>query len=287
MMKPVFEYMNYRDFLRDYYAEKKEQHSFYSYRLFSQKAGFKSPNFLKLVVEGQRNLSKESVFKFCRALGLKKKESDYFENLVFFNQSKSLEEKNAYLTRLMRHRARPGAKKIEKGEFAYYSEWYHPVVRELAVALDFKDDFRKLGQAVVPAISAADAEKSVRLLLDLGFVKTDGQGAYWKTSASLTTGAMVRSVAIANYHKAMLQLASDSIERFGSGERDVESLTVSVSEETYRLMMKKAQDFLVKELLPMAEADKKSERVAQINVQIFPLSQRLGADAKGDRDDNA
>jgi uncharacterized protein (TIGR02147 family) len=267
--------MNYREFLRDYYTEKKSRHSFYSYRLFSQKAGFSSPNVLKLVIDKKRNLTKDSVFKFCKALGLKKKECEYFENLVFFNQSASLEEKNAYLAQLMRHRAKPGAKKIEKGEYAYYSQWYHPVVRELVGAVDFNDDYKKLGQAVVPAISAAEAGKSVKLLLELGFVKTDGLGKYWKTAASLTTGPVVRSVAIANYHKAMMARASESIERFSSAERDVESLTVSVSEETYRLMMKKAQDFLLKELLPLAEGDKKNERVAQVNLQVFPLSQKL------------
>ncbi len=286
-MKPIFEYMNYREFLRDYYSEKKEQHAFYSYRLFSQKAGFKSPNFLKLVIEGERNLSKDSVFKFAKALNLKKKEADYFENLVFFNQSESLEEKNAYLTKLMRHRAKPGAKKMEKGEYSYYSEWYHPVIRDLVGAVNFRDNFKMLGQAVAPSISAAEAEKSVKLLLDLGFIRTDGNGTYWKTSASLTTGPVVRSVAIANYHKAMLQLASESIERFPSSQRDVESLTVSVSEETYRIMMKRASDFLLNELLPLAEADKNNERVAQVNLQIFPLSQGLKPGKEEAGDENA
>jgi len=267
--------MNYREFLRDYYTEKKAKHSFYSYRLFSQKAGFGAPNVLKLVIEGQRNLTKDSVFKFCKALGLNKKESEYFENLVFFNQSVTLEEKNAYLNALMKYRAKPGAKKIEKDEYSYYSEWYHPVIRELAAALDFRNDYKKLAQAVVPAITAAEAEKSVRLLLDLGFLKTDGSGTYWKTSASLTTGAVVRSIAIANYHKAMMARASEAIERFGSSERDIESLTLSVSDETYRLMIKKAQDFLVQELLPMAEADAKPNRVVQVNLQMFPLSQTV------------
>ena len=115
-MHSLFEYMNYRDFLRDYYEEKKREHSFYSFRLFSQKAGFKSPNFLKLVIDGNRNLSKESVYKFVKALGLNKKESDYFENLVFFNQSESLEEKNAYLARLLKHRTKADPGRIEESE---------------------------------------------------------------------------------------------------------------------------------------------------------------------------
>lgn len=274
-MTDLINYMNYRDFLRDYYEEKKRAHSFYSFRLFSEKAGFKSPNFLKLVIEGQRNISKDSVFKFCKALGLNRKESDYFENLVFFNQSRTLEEKNSYLNKLMKHRKSTDPKRIEKSEYSYFSQWYHPVIRELVCAPDFNEDYKKLGQAVIPAIGAAEAQKSVELLRDLGFIKRGKYGMYRKTSAVLTTGAQVRSVAVANYHRAMMRLASDSIERFPSAQRDIESITVSVSDETYLAMMGKAHDFLM-ELLRIAEADRNNERVAQVNLQIFPVSKKIG-----------
>jgi hypothetical protein len=33
-MKSVFEYLEYRDFLKDFYEEKKSECSFFSYRLF-------------------------------------------------------------------------------------------------------------------------------------------------------------------------------------------------------------------------------------------------------------
>lgn len=279
-MKPIYEYLNYRDFLRDYYVEKKSEHSFYSYRLFSEKAGFKSPNFPKLVIDGRRNLSKDSVFRFCKALRLKKKESEFFENLVFFNQSKTLEEKNYYLAAVMKHRGVASPDRIEKSEFAYYSSWYHPVIRELVCAVDFGDDYSGLAQAVIPALSAGEAEKSVKLLLDLGFIRRLESGKYEKTSASLSTGRQVKSVAVANYHKEMMKLASESIERFSSSQRDVESVTVSVSEETYKTIMGKAHEFLI-EMLSLAEADKKNECVSQVNVQVFPLSRRMNSERPG------
>jgi uncharacterized protein (TIGR02147 family) len=270
-MNALFEYMNYRDFLRDFYEEKKAAHSFYSYRLFSQQAGFKSPNFLKLVIEAERNLSKESVFKFCKALRLNKKEAEYFENLVFFNQSKTLEEKNTYLSQLMKYRAKTDPEKIEKSEYAYLSQWYHPVVRELVTSVDFKGDHKRLGQSVVPSIGAAEAEKSVKLLLDLRFIRPDGDGGYERTSAKLTTGFHVQSVGAANYHRAMIGLAAESIERFPSSERDINSLTLSVSEETYRTIITRMRECAM-DLLRIAEADKNDEMVAQVNLQVFPLS---------------
>jgi len=263
--------MNYRDYLRDSYAAKKREHPFYSYRLFSQKAGFTSPNFLKLVIDDKRNLSKESVFKFSKALSHNKKEAEYFENLVFFNQSRTLEEKNAYLAKLMKYRRKTDPKKIEESEYSYYSEWYHPVIRELVTAVDFKGDYKTLGRAVIPTISAVEAEKSVTLLLDLAFIEKTGNGRYAKSAATLTTGPLVRSIAVANYHKAMMQRAAESIERFPADQRDISSLTLSVSHATKNAVIEKLREFR-KELLDMAEADRNPDVAVQVNFQLFPLS---------------
>ncbi len=280
-MNPLFEYMNFRDFLRDFYEHKRQEHSFYSYRLFSQKAGFSSPNFLKLVIDGKRNLSKESVFKCMRALNLTKPETDYFENLVFFNQSQTLDEKNAYLAKLLKHRKKSEPGRIEESEFEYYSAWYHPVIRELATAKDFRDDFRALGKMIIPAISGDEVQKSVQLLLKLGYIVRSEQGGYEKTSLSLSTGPQVRSVAVANYHKEMLRLASESIERIPAGRRDISSLTLSVSDETYAMLKEKIVAFR-RELLSIAEAQPRADIVAQVNIQLFPLSQNFGEQGRGE-----
>jgi uncharacterized protein (TIGR02147 family) len=273
-MGTIFEYMDYRDFLRHLFEKRKADHSFYSYRLFSQKAGFKSPNFLKLVVDGKRNLTKESVYRVAKAFGLNKSESDYLENLVFLNQSKTLDEKNLYLSRIMRYRVKCDPRLLESSEYEYYSLWFNPVICELAGAVDFVDDYRRLGNAVVPAITAAEAEKSVGLLLKLGFIVRNDNGTYRRAAPSFTTGAQVRSVAVANYHKAMMRLASESIERFAAAERDITSVTVAVSDETWRIMREKLQR-VRRELLELAEAEKKPKRVVQLNLQLFPLSKPL------------
>jgi len=272
-MKHLFDYLNYRDYLRDHYSEKKKAHSFYSFRLFSQQAGFTSPNFIKLVIDNKRNCSVHSIEKFCHALRLNKKETDYFQNLVQFNQSKSLAEKNRYLTCLMKYRRKLYPEKIEESSYAYYSAWYHPVIRELAGAVDFMGDYSRLARCVVPSVSAREARRSVNLLLKLGFLRTRGK-RFERTSRSLTTGPVVNSVSVANYHKEMMQRAAESIERFSASQRDVSSLTLSVSENTYALIVEKIRS-LRAELLRCAEADETPERVVQVNFQAFPLSRRF------------
>jgi uncharacterized protein (TIGR02147 family) len=85
-MKSIFEYRNYRQYLHDFYHYKKLSNPYYSYRLFSMKAGFRAPNLLKLVMDGQRNLTRESTDKFTRALKLNDAEAAYFSDMVLHNQ---------------------------------------------------------------------------------------------------------------------------------------------------------------------------------------------------------
>jgi uncharacterized protein (TIGR02147 family) len=139
-MVRILDYMNYREYLRDFFKEKKREVRFYSYRLFSLKAGLKSPNFLKLVIKDERNLSKQSVYKFSKALNLSKMETDYFENLVFFNQSKTPDEKDFFLSRITEYLARYDPRKAGKTGYDGCSLWNKPVIRELIGTTDLKDD---------------------------------------------------------------------------------------------------------------------------------------------------
>ena len=66
----------------------------FSYRSFARAAGFSSPNYLKLVIDGQRNLTAEMAARFAQACGLLGSAADYFCTLVAFNQARSAPEQD-------------------------------------------------------------------------------------------------------------------------------------------------------------------------------------------------
>src|SRR5688572_10586343 len=55
IVKPVFEYIDFRAYLKDIHLAGKQETPPLSYRSFARKLGFTSPNFLKLVIDGERN----------------------------------------------------------------------------------------------------------------------------------------------------------------------------------------------------------------------------------------
>ncbi|MEO7426881.1 MAG: TIGR02147 family protein, partial [Fibrobacteria bacterium] len=172
----ILHYSNYRTFLLDYYEYKKAEQPIFSHRYFSQKAGLSSPNYLKLVMDGKRNLTKKSLVKFAAALGLKGSRADFFENLVFFNQATALPERNLYYGNILRVRAKAGLRKLDEAQFQLFSDWRHIVVRELAAAKGFRPDARWIAKKLGKVISEKEAEESLQLLSILGLLKKTANG---------------------------------------------------------------------------------------------------------------
>jgi len=85
-MTNVFDYTDYRAFLKSYYEDKKSHTQYFSFRYFSKKAGFSSPSWLKFVINGERNLAQDSIERFITALELKERAGEYFRALVNFNR---------------------------------------------------------------------------------------------------------------------------------------------------------------------------------------------------------
>ncbi|MBR2095357.1 MAG: TIGR02147 family protein, partial [Fibrobacter sp.] len=76
-MKPITEYQDYREYMRDFYEERKRS-SLFSWREFSKLAGFTSPNYIQLVCEGKSRLSKTGVEKVATAMELAGSDREYF-----------------------------------------------------------------------------------------------------------------------------------------------------------------------------------------------------------------
>ena len=136
----VYRYLDYRAFLREFYDAKKAKSRAFSYRAFSKRAGVASPNYLKLVIDGQRSLSVKMAERFASACGLDADSSRYFVHLVAFNQAKTSTERTLHYGKLTSFQHYRQAHKLEIAHAAYYSDWYMPAIRELAASREFKED---------------------------------------------------------------------------------------------------------------------------------------------------
>jgi uncharacterized protein (TIGR02147 family) len=95
----VFEYKDYRRFIRDFIEIQREIHPKFSLIYYSKKIKT-SDGYLKLVVSGKRSLSLDNAFLLAKAFNLTPAEKSYFINLLNENESKEPSAKAYYKTLL-------------------------------------------------------------------------------------------------------------------------------------------------------------------------------------------
>lgn len=274
----VYDYLDYRAFLNDMFNHMKVVNEHFSYRFFSRKAGFASPNFLKLVISEQRNLTNDSVAKVAKGFGLTKKEREFFEDLVFMNQASNHEERNYYYKKMMSGKVDTQARRLEKASYNYFSKWYYLVIRELILFGDHVYTAEQIAGMCDPPITPKEAQKALDFLQELDLIYKDDTGRWAQKDKAVTTGPEVQSMIIANYHREMLKLAGESIERHRADQRDITALTLSINRSMIPDLKKRIAAFR-KELLDIACNTEEIDQVVQVNFQLFPLAAEVKEEA--------
>jgi uncharacterized protein (TIGR02147 family) len=272
-MKSIFDYSDYRNAIKDYYEEQKKVNPSFSFRYMSMRAGVKSSAFFKLVMEGKRNLSKTTVLQTANLMKLSKEEAAFFENLVFFNQADTIEQKNHYFEKMVETQKRNHVSIVNDNQMNYFAEWFHPVIRELVVMPWFTGDYEALAQKLKPAISAKQAEASVHLLVKLGFLKRIGS-QFVQAEPSLHAGSAVSDFLLIQYQIKLLKMAAESFDRFLPPQRMSSATTFAVSHKNLKSYIQKIRDFR-SQLQELAEHEKDADQVFNLNMIFFPLSQKV------------
>lgn len=275
----IVRYTDYRQFLRDMIAYLRETKPNFSYRWFARLAGFKSPSFLKLVADGQRNLSPASVERFAKGLDLEGRERDIFETLVLLEQASSDEARNRYVLRLQDLSSHDPVARLESDQFEAYSRWYAFVIREMASFPTFDPDPAAVAATLRPPVRAVVAKRALALLQRVGLLVPDDAGIPRPAEPILTSGQAVRSLAVRNFHRKMLELAGRALDRIPRTDRNITSVTVPLNPADYERVCGMLAE-LRAEILQLSERSQgvqtPSSEVFQLCLSLFPVTrQRL------------
>ena len=270
-LKSIFDYTDYRKYLREYYAWAKSNQRGFSHRAFMAKTGMSGPNYFKRVMDGVHNLTDKSIPKFISALNITDSEAEYFRHLVYFNQAETLVEKDRCFTVLMDLKTPHRHTVLEKAQYDYYKDWYNIAIREMLSFFAYKDNPKDLGKRLSPPVPPKKVKQAIELLEALGLVEKTADGTLKATSQFVLTNPDVQSLLIPKFHQTMARLAEAAVTRFSKDERHFSSSTVSLSERTYKEIIELIRATR-KEVLRKVGEDQEPERVYHLNMQLFPLT---------------
>jgi len=270
----VFKYIDYRQFIYSCFTAINEGKKKYSYADICPQIGIKSTGHLTLILQGKANISIPLALRIARFLSLNKRESEYFQYLVLFNQAKNHADKRQYFDKIITFKE-ASIRLVETNQYEYYSKWYNAVVRALLPIYKVKDDFTQIAKAIIPSISHEEVRASIELMERIGMVIKDQDGYYMPADAVVDTGSTVGTLALTSYAMDLLDIGKASFDRFEKDERVFSWVTLGISKNGYEKMVQELRLFRQR-LYEIANEEQQAERVYQINIQMHPVSEPKG-----------
>jgi uncharacterized protein (TIGR02147 family) len=268
-MKSVKEYFEYRDFLKDFFEDRKSENPFFSYRYMGNKVSIDASHLVK-IFQKQRHVGTASIEVLIDFCDLKGTDAEYFAALVNFNKSKSDRDSRFYYEKLL---ALKGVKAhpLEKNQYEFYTKWYYSAILTLLDFYPFKNDYKALAAKLSPAITEGKAKKAIFLLKKLGLIKRKPGGPYYLTNTIITTGDQCRSIAVKAFQEETIRLAGESLHRHPREKRNISTVTITITEKNLDRINDTIREFR-ETLLRYAQDETNPDKVYQLNVQLFPLT---------------
>ena len=271
-MKPIVEYKDYRQYMRDFFEERKRNSNF-TWREFASLSGFVSPTYLKLVCDGKTRLSKPGIAKVARAMGLEGFDYTYFALLVKFGNAKTDAEKESSLQELEREARMNKIRIVDADAIRYYESPMYPIVRELAPLMPGAT-FGEMASKIKTPATAVDVREVLQFLVRADLLRRREDGSYEQTQKAVKGSKESIPFAIRAMNRKMTELAVDSIAGDSTDKRHFSSVTMGIDGPTYERISREVDAFR-KRIVSIANGCQKIDQVYQVNFQVFPLTDKI------------
>lgn len=270
-MKPIIEYIDFRQYMRDFYEERKRRSAF-TWREFSKITGFSSSAYMKVVCDGGSKLSKIGVERVGTAMGLAGFEMDYFRAMVRYGQADTEEKKKSAYEDMLAVAKQYKVRVLSGDLFEYYDSWRNPVLRELAPLMPGATP-GEIAKKIYAETSAQEVRESLDFLTRTGLLKKNDDGSLAQSEASVKGAPDATRLALRGMHRQMSELATPALD-LPKEERNFSGVTMGVSRETYARIVD-VLDECRKKIVAIAAEDKDIDQVYRLNLQLFPLTRNI------------
>lgn len=233
-----------------------------------------SPSHLKMVIDGDRNLSSQTIERYKKALSLKKEDADFFELLVKYDQERDHESKVKFFQEILKEKKKKGFSLLASEQYNFLSKWHYVAIYVMVDLEDFRNDPDWIASRLRKKVSTSNIERAIEDLIKIGLLKFDKDMNIIQTNGALDTPEEIKDMAVISYHHNMIQLALNYLEEGDWRLREFNGGTLPINDETLPLLKEKIREFR-KEVNEMTSEINDASSVYQFNVQLFPLTKAI------------
>jgi len=268
----VFDYVDYRAFVRDRIDWLKQLDSTFSFRKFSKKIGFASHGHIHLILSGRAELAEKSALKLAQGFDLNKLETKAFLELVRLEKISDDSAKNQMRQKLIADRMRRKKKKLEEHQFDYFSNWYYPVIREIVGLSEFKLDTRWIADKLMGRVTPAEVSQALKTLLALQMIRSEGNHLVQSEPTVQTNDINPYSELLNGFHRAMMAQAAEAQEIVPDSLREISGMTLTVDPDDFAQLKSELLAFRDAIFQRYGQVKSNHTSVCQVNFQLFPLT---------------
>ncbi len=269
----LFEYTDYRAFLRAHAEDRKKANPRWSYSLWAKRLGLAGTAPLTMILNGQRQAGPKLAEKMVHYFEFNARQREYFLDLVNLQKAGSDSSLSVLLMeKLKKNNPQREFKLLDSQTFEAISSWQHYAVREMTQLPDFQEDSNWISERLRVKITPREVSKAIETLERLKLLARNAQNKLRPTQAEIQTTQDVSSEAIKRFHEQTLDLAKASIREVPVSQREVGAVTLTVSSSK----IQKAKDLIRKfqdEFTALIEEPSLGDSTYQLNVQFFPLTE--------------
>jgi uncharacterized protein (TIGR02147 family) len=271
-MKPITDYLDYREYMRDFYEEQKAASAF-SWRAFSKLAGFASSAYLKLVCDGKTRLSSVGAVRVAKAMGLSRIQTEYFSVLVRYCETEDAADKEKALLKLQEIAKDSEIRVVGGDAHKYFESWWNPVLRELVTLMPGASPLQ-MSNMLYGGVTRIDVQEALNFLVDNGFLERTANNTYKQTDMAIMGSSEATPKAIRSMHRQMTLLAAKLIDELPKSERNFSGLTIAANERTYERVVSEL-NACRKKIASIVTNAEDATRIYRVNLQMFPVTRDI------------
>lgn len=266
----LYSHVHFRSFLEAVFLAKKRLNPRYSARRFAEVVGFASPNYLQMIIEGKRGLSLEMGQQIAEKLKFTTNQKNYFLALIKLDLAKSLAEKHeAEKARLVAVK-KILSKEIPAAQNRVLSKWYHLLVRELFLLKKPQSSPSWISKMLAQTIGPAQAEESIEVLCDSGFLKPAGNGYRVTEPVVQTNEDTLLGVFMRQHHSELLKTWSQNLERLSPSEQELGVLNIPINSKKIPELRRRIRQFQ-DEIVGFVQGETDANCVVQLGTYLMPF----------------
>lgn len=233
----IFDYHDYRVFLKDWLTHSKTSNKRYSMRKLCRLAKI-SPALLSLILAEKRSLSTPAAEKLLPHLGLEDSEQSFFLNLVQLSEGATQDDRLQAFQRIKRFQGYQTSSQPEIEAFHYLTKWYYVAIRELVRHPEFSEDAKWIQKQLVQHVPAVEIKRALEFLIEHKFVVRTENGGLKQSERDIRCEGGVFQLSLNQFHKMILDMGRDSMDRIEKDKRHFSGYTFAINPESYNAVLK-------------------------------------------------